>query len=97
MSGASNKELIAKLEPNIIDKLTNIEFIPPDSKPIGASSVYVASTCANFMVSSWVQGSVLNSPDIPSRLIFYLTDYSIDKWKMEVDPACIICRNHNKS
>jgi len=90
ISDVPKKDIAAKLVPSLIQSYNSIDFIPPDDNPIGASNVFVCCTCCNFMLSAFVQN--LNGIQVPNRIIFYYETYDIDKWTMESNPDCLLCR-----
>lgn len=55
-------ENLSQLRPENICQLQDLNFLKRDAMPIGASNIYVASTCSNLLLASWAEW--LNHPDV---------------------------------
>ena len=54
-------EHLSRMGVDQIEHLKNLEFIPMDEHPIGASTCYLAAICAHLMVNRWIYGLQLSS------------------------------------
>ena len=78
---------------NILN-LKNLDFIPREEHPIGASACYVAAICAHLMVNRYVTALFADDEQIaklPNRFMFYLNTLEIDKWVVERSEDCPLC------
>ncbi|KAJ3439547.1 ubiquitin-activating enzyme e1 [Anaeramoeba flamelloides] len=85
-----DQEVLDRLLPDKIQGLENINFIPKDKNPVGASAVYVATVCGFMMVSTYMQ-YLQGNRKIPTRMIFYYNTYEWVSWPLEADLHCKFC------
>jgi molybdopterin/thiamine biosynthesis adenylyltransferase len=88
------KEYLEHMTIDNILKLNDLNFIPREEHPIGASACYVAAICAHLMVNRWVTALFLSDEEIvklPNRIMFYLNTLEIDKWTVERSADCPLC------
>lgn len=64
--------MIAKLMPNKIEAITNLEFIPRDRNPIAQSNVYVCQMCAQMMVCRF-SSLLIADPEVEIMQRFIMT------------------------
>ncbi len=94
ISDLKNKDIIEKLKPDKILKYDNISFIPYDSHyENGGSMVYSCIIGANLMVSIMCDYILNINKKIPNRIILSYINYELEKWNLEKNKDCSICKN----
>jgi len=94
MGTSNHMDLVReKLTTEHICELRDLNFLPVSKMPIGASNVYVASTCSNMMLASWAQWLMTPEDDstIPNRTFMYMNDFDLEKWSMNRVKDCVLC------
>lgn len=88
------QEIVKELTPDKIVKLDDLSFIPKNDNPIGQSTVYLASMCAQMMVARY-STYLLKDEELEKesfqRLIFFVSTGESVKFEVAKEPKCLIC------
>ena len=91
-----NAEIVKRLTPDKVIAESDISFIPRNDNPIGQSTVYLASMCAQMMVAR-LSTYLLQDEELEKisfqRLVFYVSTGESVKFQLPKDPKCPICGN----
>lgn len=82
-------EIVRKLNPNLIETLPDLNFLPKNDNPVGRSNVYLCSVCGYFMVSQLV--NFLNDGTVTNRFIFYVSSMELVAFPVQGNPQCSYC------
>jgi len=89
-----DQDMVKKLVPDKIVQEQDLSFIPRNDNPIGQSTVYLASMCAQMMVARY-STYLLNDAEFEKisfqRLIFFVSTGESTKFEVAKEPKCLIC------
>lgn len=72
---ADNKELSAKIHPDLILTYSDLKFLPKNNNPIGRSSVCICTACGEFMIAHYLNYLFFDKDYKTQRCIFYPTSF----------------------
>eukprot|EP00008_Paramoeba_atlantica_P007698 CAMPEP_0201485694 /NCGR_PEP_ID=MMETSP0151_2-20130828/9794_1 /ASSEMBLY_ACC=CAM_ASM_000257 /TAXON_ID=200890 /ORGANISM="Paramoeba atlantica, Strain 621/1 / CCAP 1560/9" /LENGTH=271 /DNA_ID=CAMNT_0047869939 /DNA_START=136 /DNA_END=951 /DNA_ORIENTATION=+ len=88
-SDVEDKGALAKLRPETILELPDLDWIPKDKNPPSQTNFYLCSMASDVMVMSFVNW--LFGKDVPTRSIWWTSTFEVVKWEMEREPKCGLC------
>ena len=87
------KEKLDHLSPSKISDYQDLSFLPKNNNPIGQSNYYLASLCANAMISRFSSYLMKDKVKGMNRLIFSSNEMDSDKFDVLREKDCPLCSN----
>ena len=92
LSDGVKNSVTNQIKPSEILKHKDLRFLPKNDNPVGQSSSYLCITCANCMVSLYIN-QLFGDPDFKNvqRVIFYVNSFEAVNFPAEKNVNCPFC------